>query len=162
MRTRVHGFASAALLLHLPGFSRALLMSTGRPRGVRSLTRNSSGWSGSLPSSTSSLRWSVVAKPKRDVIRVGATVPAHVVEVWRRAAEVQNVSFSALLAEWMTELAPGLVDMIRLHEAFEAADEAQREALRARVLAAHDDAQETLLGAWKPMQDIVRDAEVGK
>lgn len=66
--------------------------------------------------------------------RVTVTVPNNVLETWRLAAQVQGQSLSGLIAEWMTELEPGLEGVVRLGLAMKQADESQREAIRAAVM----------------------------
>lgn len=92
---------------------------------------------------------------RRPTQRVTATVPVEVLEVWRETAAVEDKSVSRLMAEWMEELTPALRDVARLRAAYVAADTAQKAALRAAVASAGQEAQETLLGAWKPMQDLL-------
>lgn len=69
-------------------------------------------------------------------VRVTATVPEATLKVWRDTAEALGQSTSSLIAEWMTELLPALQNVARLRRAFEAADEAQREKIRASLLEA--------------------------
>lgn len=95
-----------------------------------------------------------MAKPKTDVVRISATVPREVADVWREAAEAEGRSLSGLVAEWMGELVPGLRDTMRLRKAFEMAEESQKQQIRAAVASAGDAAQATLLNEW----DVVRSA----
>lgn len=62
------------------------------------------------------------------------TVPDDVLETWKLAAQIQGQSLSGLVAEWMSELEPGLQGVVRLGLAMKQADESQREAVRAAVL----------------------------
>lgn len=62
------------------------------------------------------------------------TVPDNVLETWRLAAQVQGQSLSGLIAEWMSELEPGLHGVVQLGLAMKKADEAQRAAIRAAVM----------------------------
>lgn len=80
--------------------------------------------------------------------RVTVTVPDEVLETWRACAEVQGSSLSGLVAEWMSELEPGLRDVVRLGQAMKQADAAQREALRGAVNAAAETVQGPLVDAW--------------
>ena len=102
-----------------------------------------------------------MAKHQGDTVRVTATVPAEVIDVWREAAEVLGQSLSSLMAEWMGELVPGLQDVMRLRRAFELADEAQREKIRLSLAESGQAGQEMLLTAWDPVREAIGEAKRG-
>jgi len=103
-----------------------------------------------------------MAKHQGDTVRVTATVPAEVVDVWRETAEVLGQSLSSLMAEWMGELVPALQDVVRLRRAFELADEAQREKIRLSLAESGQVGQEMLLTAWDPVRAAIADASRDK
>lgn len=92
-----------------------------------------------------------------ETVRVTATVPKPVVDTWRQVAAIQGQSLSALVAEWMAELEPGLLDVLRLRAAWEAADSAQRAVMRSAVTATGDQVQDTMLTSWDAVRTLGSD-----
>ena len=90
-----------------------------------------------------------------ETVRVTATIPKTVVDTWRQVAAIEGQSLSALVAEWMGELEPGLRDVVRLRAKWEAADAAKREEMRSAVTVAGDQVQESLLASWDAFRDTL-------
>lgn len=80
--------------------------------------------------------------------RVTITVSDDVLATWRDAAKVQGSSLSGVISHWMTELQPGLRDIVRLQAAWVAADAEQREVMRAAVTSTGDQAHQAMLASW--------------
>jgi hypothetical protein len=87
--------------------------------------------------------------------RVTVTVSEAVLQTWRECAELQGVSLSGLIAEWMGELQPGLADVVKFGHAMKAADEKQRESLRKAVVEAEALVQPQLFEAWERFHEVV-------
>lgn len=101
-------------------------------------------------------------RPRRDVLRVTATVPRETVESWRELAELSGQSLSSLIAEFMTELEPGMRQLTALRRRYERLAEDQREALRDALAQASQRALHGSGDSWEHFQATLLDLEAAQ
>lgn len=88
--------------------------------------------------------------------RVTVTVADEVLATWRRAAAVQRVSLSALIADALVSLEPGMREVAELGAALDRASDSIREGMRRGVIDASAEAAPVIQALWESWQATVR------